>query len=195
MIRYLLLLPLLTLMACVEAPASHSYPPVRFQQSAPIGLNIQSVELVKEYQSPFAPPHVEHQMPYSFEDMLRQWSTDRINTTGQGGRLELIIKEASIKEAPLPLTKGIKGAFTKEQSERYDAKLLVAAKLYTADSHLFAAQAEVSVTKSRTLREDATILQREQLFYDMGKEIMTAFDTEITRQIRQNFGSHISQQF
>lgn len=189
--RYVLLLPLLILMACQEAPSSHVYPPVRFQNTPPIALNIQSVEVVNDYAAPYQAPNVEHHMPYSFEDMISQWAKDRIQPSGQRGQLVISIQEASMKEAALPLTKGIKGAFTKEQSERYDSKLLVTTKLYTGESSLFQAQTEVSVTKSRSLREDATIAGREQLLYDIGKEMMGTFDVEMQRQIRQNFSGHM----
>lgn len=185
----LCLLPLLG--ACTDgAPAPRLDAP-SFAASTPISFTIRDVQVREEYKSPLAPPNVEHFFPATPAESVKQWVAERIRTTGHERTLEVVIKDASVIEVPLPRTEGFKGIFTKDQALRYDASLVVELRMYGPESALAEASTEVRVTRSDTVGEDASPAAREQLFWRMNNELMQALNAELEKNIYQYFGPYL----
>lgn len=182
----------LTFTACEEAPGSTTPAPVTFANSAPIRLNVASINVVESYRAPMNAPNVDHIMPTPPIMALKQWAGQRLVAAGQAGSLEMIIEDAAVKETKLSLQDGIKGFFTDEQSERYDAHIKVTFRLYDGVNTISAAEGAVEVSRMQTVGEKATVAQREKIFRDMVQDMMTRFDSESQNRLRQYFGRFIT---
>ncbi|MEJ0072464.1 MAG: hypothetical protein WDO24_31495 [Pseudomonadota bacterium] len=79
------------------------------------------IEVVREYAPPLRAPNVDHEFPVPPMRMAEQWAQDRLTAAGGPGELRYVIKRASVVETSLPRTTGIRGAFTNDQTQRYDA--------------------------------------------------------------------------
>ena len=88
-------------------------------------------------------------------------------------------------EKPLKPLGGIRGTFTKEQSERYDARVEV--EISAVDGRgLRSAKAMTTSSRSRTVPEDATLRQRQVLWYELTERVMQDFDRTFEAQIRKH---------
>jgi hypothetical protein len=189
--RLIVALFTLTLAACQEAPAPQSFPPLNFSAQPKISVAVAEIRVIENYKSPATIPNVEQNFPISPSAAIKQWVEGRLQAVGSSGILEITINDASVIERPLARTKGIKGFFTNDQSEQYDATIRVTLRLYDGEQTLAVAEGNVQVTKSRSIAEDATVAQREQIYYAMTREIMTRFNTETEARLRQYFSPYL----
>lgn len=180
----------LALAACQPTPLP-AQEEISFKHYSPIDLDVATVDIVDEYRAPLAKPNVEHLFSTPPAEAIRIWIADRIRPVGGERRLEVIIRDASVIEVPLPRTEGIKGAFTKDQSERYDAKLEVEMRIYGARSALSEASIHVTATRGRTIAENASVAKREQLFDRITRELMDAMNAEMEKNIFAYFGNYL----
>jgi hypothetical protein len=179
------------LMSCQQAPAPQTLEPIRFSGLPKIRIAASEIRVVDNYDAPLKSPNVEHMFPTPLTTSISQWSTDRLQAAGTDGIMEVTIEEASVVEVKLPKTKGLRGLFTDDQSERYDAKLRATMRLYTGNRAIAVAEGDVNVVRSRSINEKATINDRERLFHDMSKELMTQFNTQSEARLRQYFGAFL----
>jgi hypothetical protein len=176
------------LASCAAPPPPPRFPEIRFTQEPPIQLEVARVELVARFQPGFAAPEVEHEFAVPPQRALEALYKDRLRAVAPGsGRLaRFIILDASVREAELPRTGGIKGAFTVQQAQRYDGR--VAVRLEIIDEHgLTVRTANAEATHSRSVAEDITPNERDQVWYDMAQELARSLDHELERQINASF--------
>jgi len=93
-------------------------------------------------------------------------------------------------EDPLPVKKGVKGAFTKEQSERYTATIEAIIELQGANA-AERGHATARVTRSTTVREDASLHDRERVQFELVEALMVQFDAEMEKNIRAHLANWI----
>jgi len=100
------------------------------------------------------------------------------------------IQESSAVEERLKTEGGLTGMLTKEQTERY---VVVIAMEVTGFDPVGprTATATARTRKTITVREDATVEQREQIWYDLTKDAMADFDAAMERQIKTILGSFL----
>jgi hypothetical protein len=173
------------LAACATPAPKPTYPELTWTHLAPFKLNVAEVEVVSEYEPPFKDPNVEHLFPLPPEQAARRWARDRIVAAGTEGRARVVIKRASVVEVPLELTEGVRGYFTTEQAQRYDAVVEVAIEVRGPRGYrdgFATAQAE----RSRTVPEDVTLNERERIWFDITEALMKDFDAEMDRNIRRH---------
>jgi hypothetical protein len=172
------------LASCETQPPQLSLPEMSFAHLPAFKLDAARVELASEYTSPMAPPHVEHQVPASPDSALRRWARDRLTAGGMAGVARFTIIEASVVESDLPVTKGITGAFTKDQARRYTA--VVDAKVELFDDRGFRRGIATSRSSlSRTLPEGITLNERDKALYTLVEDLMKSFDEQMSANIRQ----------
>lgn len=172
------------LAACETAPPRQRHFELTFAQLPILSLDVARVEVISDYTPPLKAPNVEHLFPVPPGKGLRRWAADRLKAGGKKGSARFVIVNAAVTEAALPVTKGLKGAFKKEQSERYEA--VVEASLEILDARGFRKGfASARVSRSRTVREDATLNQREAAWFAMTEALLNDFDKELEKNIRQ----------
>lgn len=177
----------LALAACAPAPARPTYPDLHFTERPPLRLDVASVDVRNDYQTPFRAPNVEHEFPVSPGHAAENWARDRLKPVGQSGRALFIIHNAAVVETELPKSEGISSTFTAQRSERYDLTLQVTLQIIDATG-LVARSTDVTPTRSQTTLDDITPNQRDQTWYDMTKATMADFDRQMESEIRNNFG-------
>ncbi len=173
-----------------DAPATLE--PLDFSTLQQVSLNVERIEIIRNYIPPARYPNVDHLFPTPPYEALDMWAKQTLHAGGKNsGVVTVEIHDASVKETPLNTKDGITGLLTVEPSERYDARMEVAIKLYTPDDALPAAEAGAVVKLSREIREDATLDQRDALFQNMTDELIKLMDKQIRQQINQYFAPYI----
>lgn len=181
--RSLLTLALATpLLAALPAAAQAI---VDFSSREPIVLDVASIEVESQYAAPMAPPNIDHELPLTPSDAVRIWATSRLKAGGPQGRARVIIKDASVREIDLDRTKGIKGWFTKDQSQKYEGKFQVDI-VVEGTSRGFTGSVSASVARSTTVAEDVTLAQRETTMNDLVRGLASDLDVELDKSIRAN---------
>jgi len=174
----------LALAGCQTTP-DPMLPEITFQHLPPIKLNVARIEVVDGVKEPLAAPHVGHRFPTPPRTGLHTWARDRLQAAGTAGVARFVIIDADVTENRLKLKKGLKGAFTDEQSHRYDAK--VSARLeVTGVANLRMAEARAGAERSQTIAESATVNQRERLWFDMVDGLMGDFNAAMEANIRKH---------
>lgn len=183
-------LPFLFLMLAACNPPDVQKPSaIGFAQYQPIRMDVGSIDVVEEYKSP--PASAESGFPTTPAEAMKAWVADRLRATGSQGRLQVIIKDASVKETKLPRTEGVKGVFTHDQEARYDARLEVELRVYR-EGAISKAAITVSATRSDTLAENASASVRDGLYNSMVKRLMDEANAELEKNIYAYFGAYIS---
>jgi len=172
---------------CTNPPPRAVYPDIRFS-GAPLQLDAADVLAIEvNYKPAYRDPYVEHLFPVPPVRALENWPRDRLRAAGSANHVRFTVLDASVRETPLEKTPGIQGTFTREQSERYDA--VIEARLEIVDDKRFVSHsATARVTRSQTVPEGITPNEREQIWYDMTRAIMTDFDQAMEQNVRNNFG-------
>lgn len=159
------------LTACELAVPQDQYPPLTYKDLPPIKLDVASIEIETAYQSKSEPPNVELLFPVRPDQAAANWGRDRLVAAGQSRRLRYIVREASATEEALETQTGVSGAFTTDQAERYKANLGLEIEILSDQGQIVGT---VAVRSSRTITmpEDASIREREQVWYSLTKKLM-----------------------
>ena len=174
----------LWLAACsTPAPPQPQYPPITFQDQAPIRLDVSAVAVESAYQAPAKQPNVDHLFPVSLADTAQNWARDRLSAAGGGFQARYVVQDASVVAVPLKKSTGLTGLVTKDQTERYDARLAVELTILDAQGRQVAS-AQSQAVRSRSVREDITLIERDQVWYDMTKDLMVELNQQLDKTIK-----------
>lgn len=180
----------LSLSACentnVEQPAT-----VSFASQPPYTLDVSALEFAQTYQSPMQKPNVEHTFTVKLPDMVKSWANERFKPKGATKSMRVDLVNASVTETELPVEKGVKGFFTKQQSAKYDAKLEVSLKIYDGTTLLPDTELNVVVTRSRSVPEDFSVAEKQKFFQELENSLLTDLNAEVDKQIKSYFGKYL----
>ena len=174
----LLLILVLGLSGCPNDVLDPVYPKISFTHRQPIKLAIGAVEIKNEYFSPTTGPNVEHEFPVSPAKAVIQWVQGRLIPVGKTGSVIVIIRDASVLEVPLPLKRGLKEFFTRQQSHRYDGTIDVRIEIRDSDNNAKAVIQSVA-KMSRTVPENLSIKAREEIWFKLTEEMMGDLDKSL----------------
>ncbi len=178
----------LTLAACESSPPPRpTFPDIRFTERPPMRIDAAAVDIERQFRPTLRPPNVEHLFPVSPERAMENWARDRLQATGTGRRVRVRIVDASVREVELPRTGGVRGAFTTDQAQRYDATVEMSVDVM-GDRGFAERSVTAKAARSRSVPEDITPNDRGKVWYELTKELMADLDVELERQIRSNFG-------
>ncbi len=171
--------------ACSSVVATPGFPELTYSYLQPIRLDVSSVEIVDAYNAPLREPNVEHRAPAQPAVAASRWAKDRLVAAGTSSRAVFTVKEASIIETKLEPTGGLKGIFTKDQSERYDATLLVDLAIIDAGGTR-RGSATATATRSRTVPENITLNERERIWFQLVEGMMADLNRELEKAIGES---------
>lgn len=175
---------------CDTVAPRRNFPEITFSHLPPISLDVERIEVVRLFEAPLKAPHVEHEMPDPPMRATERWIADRLKATGTGGHAKVTIRDASVIETTISPIGGIRGAFTTQQSERYLARLEVEIEA-VGGRGLRAGTAVARAERSQTIAEDATLTQRETLWFEMTEKLMRDFDRTFETQIRKHLAAFL----
>ena len=181
-----LALGLTALTAGCETPAeTQRLPDITFAHLPAFNFAVSQIAVEQRFNAPASQSHVEARLPTSPGKALRQWAKDRLKAVGGPGTLKLIIENASATETELPRDESIKGKFTKQQAQRYDMAVKATLSLVdTGGTERGTALAQAS--RTITVREDASLNERERILFDLVDRMLADFNTEMETSIRQH---------
>ena len=160
-------------------------PQIAFASDQPLVLNVASVDVVSAFQESDQPPRVERRFPTPPETALRRWPADRLRAGGRTGSARFTITDAAVSRTELQTTPGLRGVFTREQAERYDAA--AAATLEILDDYgNRLAMVETRAERTRTVSESARRDEIDRIRFTMIDTLMTEFDREMEKAVRQH---------
>ena len=175
---------------CTSGPTAPSYPEIRFADTPPILLDVARVDIVETYRPPLKAPNVEHLFPVRPSHAARRWARDRLRAGGAKGRAEVDIRDASATETALKRTDGVRGAFTTDQAERYDAAITISVHILDSLGKELA-NASATARYSRTVAENVTLNDRERVWYRMTTAMMQALDKALEGEIRRSLAAFL----
>ena len=185
--RYVLLLAVFVpLAACETADTSVAVPQITFQHAPQLSLAVSKLEVVTGYAPPLSAPHVDHKMETTPSEALGIWARDRLRAVGarSGERARLTIERGAVTETALPRTKGFKGAFTTDQSHRYDLNMQATLEILDATGQRVG-HASTRATRNQTMPEDATLNDLHRAWFKMMEDGLQDFDREMEANIRR----------
>ena len=181
------------LAGCSTSPPPQRFPELTYGHLGVMRLDVEKVEIVNEYQAPLAPPNVDHLFPIPPERAMRRWAQDRLAANGTPGRYaRFVITDAKVTETNLPRSTGLTGAFTKDQSQRYDLSMSAAIEIREDRGNFRTGYATASTSRSRSVREDITINDREKVWFEMLEQAMNELNAELERQIKGNMARFLA---
>ncbi len=149
----------------------------------PTILGVSTIQVVQEYVMPSREPNVEHLLTQPLPDAVAEWARARFQAGGADGNLIITIKEASIIGQDLPMTNGVKGWFTIDQSQRYQGKILVEFRLDgTATGS--SGSGSVVVNRGQTVPENTSINGRDVIWTRSQEAMMADLDASTQRMLQ-----------
>jgi len=174
------------LAACAtEPPARPQFPQITFAHKPPVRLDVSRIEVANEYAPPLRAPNVEHLFPVSISGSIEGWARDRLRAVGSSGMARVIVRDASARETDLRRTPGVRGMFTTDQAQRYDARAEVRIQIEGTAGYSSGFTDGIA-TRSRTVPENISLNQRERVFFELTDELLRDLDLTLERNIFQN---------
>ncbi len=170
------------LASCQINSTSQVFPELTFKHLKLLSLNVARLEIVSSYNQPMSAPNVDHLFHTQPAGALSNWAKDRFRANGTNSFARFTIIEASVSETKLDKKKGIIGVFTKDQSERYDAILEAKLEIFDDSGHS-KGFAKARATRSVTVREDSSINQREQAWFNLTEKLVRDINAELEENI------------
>ncbi len=180
--------------ACETAPPASNFPELTYGHLGVIGLDVGSITVVNHYVAPLKRPHVEHLAPVRPAAAMTRWVKDRLRARGQGkskgNRLKVTIRNARIVETPLSVTGGFRGAFTTDQSHRYDGALEVVIEVFNAAGFQLA-RIKSNAKRYKTVAEGTPLAVREQVWFEITEAMMKDINGQLEKNIRTYLGNYL----
>jgi hypothetical protein len=173
-----------TLAGCETSTPQIQYPEITFTHLKPIRLDVVDIDYVPQYASPRTRPNVEHEFPVPPAQVVERWSKDRLEPVGISRRARVVLLDASVKEVLLQKRTGLTGFFYNDQAERYDATVEVRLEIVDDEGNS-EAHVQAVAQRSRTVPEDITLSERDQLWFELTEDVMKDLDAELERTIRR----------
>lgn len=188
-ILILVLVAVLPLTAC-QTPVVRTLPELTFGHLPVIKLAVSEIRVESRYRPAMRAPWVDHQFTTPPDQVMQRWGKDRLAAVGGRDVAVFTVVDAGVREVRLKTTQGVRGVFTKDQSERYEARLEAKLEIYNGHG-LPAGHASAVVTRNRTIAEDASLNDRERLWFEMTEALMQQFDMEMEARIRGHLGAWV----
>jgi hypothetical protein len=172
------------LAACDTPPSREPFPKLTYSYLPPFRLAVARVAVVDRYHPPLTPPYIEQQFPASPAGTAEQWGHDRLQAVGGGGTAVYTVLRGDAIDVHIANNDsgGMFGQFTTPQSDRYD--LTIAVKLEILDpSGQVVASVHANATQSHTVAADATLNDRERLWFDMTEATMKDLNGQLEKSI------------
>lgn len=169
--------------SCETTTQPPAFPQISYAHLPAISLDVARIEVENRYRPPATAPNVEHRFPVSLAATTLNWGQDRLRPVGAGGVARVVLRRASVVEVPLKRTKGVRGVFTTDQSERYDAVLDVMVEVLDATGSR-RATVESTARRSRSVPENLSVNQRDTVWFEMTEALMADLNRSLEAQIR-----------
>jgi hypothetical protein len=177
------------LAACSMDDPSNRFAQLTYQHRPDINLDVGDIQIETAYVTPGQPPNVDHSFPVQPKDAAVRWAQDRLVARGDRLTFRYIVREASAVETPLPVSGGVTGMLTTDQSERYELHIVV--EMQVLDGRQIQGNAKAEARRSLTVPEDSSLNEREEVWYRLTEQTMRDLDVQLEQTIREAFFPYI----
>lgn len=117
------------------------------------------------------------------------WAEKRLRAKGNKGKIEVIIKEASFKEEKLKDENGrVLESFKRGEHNKYDARYLVAMKLYSDDTgHNKISQIDIEASGTRNIEGIISSEDKNRIIVKMLQELLDNAEQQLEYNILTHF--------
>ncbi len=179
------------LSACGSTPEPAPPQEVSFADTTVLNVDATSIDIRFINRPPQEYPHVGHRSPVTFERAVRDWVDARFELTGNtASAFRITVRKHDITEELLPVETGLSGAFKKEQSAKYEARLEIALDLVDPNGEILGS-AEGESWNTYTVAEDATENDKRIVWVDMIAKAFNGLDQELIPRIREGLGDYV----
>jgi hypothetical protein len=171
-----------------EPPPPAKFADIHFLALPPFRLDVSEVQIDDQFQPTFKAPNVEHEFPVPPQRALENWAHDRLLAVGptSGYVARFTVIDASVREANLPKKTGLTAMFTTEQAERYDGHVSVRLQIINPQG-VAERTATAEASRTRSVAEGVTLNERDQIWYDMTRDLMADLDRQLQQEIDGSF--------
>jgi len=159
---------------------------LRYTHLPTISLAVARIEIINNHHPSTKKPRVESEFPVSPAKVASNWLSDRLSAVGGTDVVRATVTKAMVIEVPLKKSSGLRGAFTNDQSERYDATLALKIDILDRRGN-FLGTVSSQAKRSQTVSEDSSLAEREQVWFRMVESMMTDLNRSLEKQVRQHF--------
>lgn len=177
------------LTACAVDDPRNEFADLTYSHLGEIRLDVGDVRIEQAYIMPGKDPNVEHRFPVRPHDAAARWAQDRLEAEGDRLVFRYIVREASVTETALATQSGVRGLLTTDQSERYEARIVV--DMQILDGRQVQATANAEARRSITVPEDISLKEREQVWYKLTEDTMQDLNTQLEETVRSAFFPYI----
>lgn len=179
----------LSLAACTTAPpATNALPELTFEQMAPISLHVAKIEVHDEFRTPVTQDHVEHLFPKTPAAAARELVEKKLTADGFDNILRVIIEDASVIEQKLPVSNDFWSNFTREPSERYNARVSLRFELVNEQApDIIIGHASVIGERTKTVIEGTSPADRDRAYIALTEELMGDLYNGLDTVVRNTF--------
>ena len=188
--RLVLALFCLFAVACTPAPTPPHFSEITFRTEPPLRIAAETVDIVETYVPPLRAPNVEHESPVAPSILLRRWAEQRLEAAGGPGFVRATITDAGIVETELETNQTVETSFQTEQAFRFNGRAAMRIELVD-NAALVRATVEGAAEEVRTLPENATLLERQEVLFQMSEDLARALDKVLGENLRQHFAAHL----
>lgn len=175
------------LAACAQTPPPTPFPPISFTDRAGLSVDAPRIQIIEQYASPMRAPHIEQDLPVAPMTLVKAWFRDRLKAQGKGGEFRATIKEASVISEDLPKKGGIEGALGRQQAVNLTGRFEVLLEFSRKNGA--EANVTVNVSRSRTLTEGLSPIERDKAYYafmkDLGDDLSRELQTNMENNMRE----------
>ena len=178
---------LMAVAACADKPPSAKAEPLGYSHLSMIRLDVAELQIIPAYASSKRRPQVEHLFRTPPQKAVEDWARDRIRAVGRANRAMIVVRRASVIEVPLKTKKGLRGAFTKEPSERYEAELEVELEIRD-DTGKRIGWMTTTARRERSVQEGMTEPQRMAFWQRLTAELIDDMAKSFDQRVSDHLG-------
>ena len=157
----------------------------------PIMVEATTLDIRNADASPTTYPYVTSRSPVTYDQAIKAWAAQRFKLTGGSvNTLRVTMRQGSIVEKLLPVTKGIKGWFKKDQNAEYTATLDIEIAIVDPTGKVLTT-AEGKSFATETIREDATSVDRTNTWLNLVKKTFDTLDSDLGARMRTTMTGYV----
>ena len=175
-------LAIVLLAACDTPDPEGRFADRTFAHKGKIELNVATIVVDNLYETPADGGYVEAEFPILPAKAAERWARERLKAVGSSGQLVVSILDASVRETRLEMKEGLEGIVTTDQSERYDARIVMTMEANN-EAIRKSADARGEVRRSQTVPEDISLTGRRKVWYEMTEKLMEDLDAVMMKNV------------
>ena len=186
------LLPLISFIIFIigcQSPVNQVLPDLTFRHLPAIPFKVSKINIIYKDDNKISESRVDQRMKTPPRKILGQWAKDRLQIGGVVNTANFVILDASIIETKLATNNTLYDFIKLEASERYDLKIK-AQIIIKNDNQQILASSTSSASWSQTVREDASYVERQKIWFNMVEKSMKKFDEKMNEAITAYLGDY-----